>query len=264
MEEIKNSLHVAFTGSRKAAGNSFVSLNFAIEMVSRNFNVTYSNCEEDSDNKHFFKYITPAKKKNSVSIHKTRLPKMELLSFSKNFDSRYSGKVEELIHEMEGRSDIFIHNISEPLADPNTLLLQNSDIWIITLRIEAIAISDYFNIVKKMLMLEKHPADIFVVFNYTRDIERAFEMYQKILKDTVELSIGIRPVFLGIVHNDILRQAHAIKLGIPVRQAFPECSVSGAISFMADKILRKRQAEMPPRSPMLSIGDDSDYSFDSQ
>ncbi len=240
MEVIKDNVHISFIGSRENVGNSFVSLNFAIEMVSRNFHVIYSSCEDDSGNRDFFKYISPVKGKDSIGIHKTKIDKMELISFSKNFDSRYSVKVEELIKELGGKSDIFIYNIKDPLAHPYNTLLQNSDIWIITLRIEATAVSDYFNVVKKMLMLEKHPADIFIVFNYTHDIERAFDMYHKILKETVELSVGIRPLFLGIIHNDILRHSYALKLGIPVRQAFSECSISGSISFMADKIIRKK------------------------
>lgn len=256
MEEIKDNMHISFIGSRESVGNSFVSLNFAIEMVSRNFHVTYSNCEDDSENKDFFKYITPAKSRDSVSIYKTKNEKMDIISFSKSFDSRYSAKVEGLIKEMAGKSNIFIHNIKDPLSNPYNLLLQNSDIWIITLRIEATAVSDYFNLVKKMLMLEKHPAEIYIVFNYTRDIERAFETYQKILKDTVELSLNISPVFLGIVQNDLLRQAHAMKLGQPIRQAFSECSVSGSISFMADKILRKRNDADPSKDSLLLASDD--------
>ena len=183
---------------------------------------------------------------------------MDLISFSKNFDSRYSVKIESLIKEMEGKSNIFIHNIKDPLSSPYNLIVQNSDVWIITLRIEATAVSDYFNLVKKMLMLEKHPSEIHIVFNYTKDIERAFETYRKILKDTVELSIGIQPVFLGIIQNDLLRQAHAMKLGQPIRQAFSECSVSGAVSFMAEKILRKKPEVNPSNGSLLLTGDDSD------
>ncbi len=258
MEEIKDNMHISFIGSRESVGNSFVSLNFVMEMISRNFNVIYSGCEEDSETRQFFKYISPAKEKDSVSLNKTRVSRLQLLSFSKTFDSRYSVKVESLMRELEAGSNVFIHNIRNSLANPYNLLLQNSDIWVITLRIEATAVSDYFNLVKKMLMLEKHPAKIHIVFNYTRDIERAFETYQKILKDTIELSIDIRPVFLGIVQNDLLRQAHAMKLGQPIRQAFSECSVSGSISFMADKILRKRSDADPSKDSLLLEADDCD------
>jgi len=258
MEEVKDNLHISFIGSREGIGNSFVSLNFAIEMVSRNFHVTYSNCIEDSENKNFFKKINFSKDKDSVNIHKTDIDKMDLLSFSKTFDSRYAVKVEELIRQMEGKSNIFIHNIKDPIANPYNLLVQNSDVWIITLRIETTTVSDYFNIVKKMLMLEKHPADIFIIFNYTKDIERAFDVYQKILKETADFSMKIRPLFLGIIQNDILRQAHAIKLGIPIRQAFSECSVSGSISFMAEKILHKRTDANSDRESLLSIECESD------
>ncbi len=258
MEEVKNNLHISFIGSREGIGNSFVSLNFAIEMVSRNYHVTYSNCIEDSENKNFFKKINFSKDKDSVNIHKTDIDKMDLLSFSKTFDSRYSVKVEELIRQMEGKSNIFLHNIKDPIANPYNLLVQNSDIWIITLRIETSAVSDYFNTVKKLLMLEKHPADIFLVFNYTKDIERAFDVYQKILKETADFSMNIRPLFLGIIQNDLLRQAHAIKLGTPIRQAFSECSVSGSISFMAEKILRKETEINSNQESIISIECDSD------
>ena len=256
MEEIKDNVHISFIGSRESIGNSFVSLNFAMEMISRNYNVAYTGCVEDSETRHFFKYILPVKEKDSVRIDKTKINNLQLLSFSKSFDSRYSAKVELLMNELEGNSNVFIHNIREPLASPYNILLQNSDVWVITLRVEATAVSDYFNIVKKMLMLEKHPADIFIVFNYTRDIERAFETYQKILKDMVELSMDIRPVFLGIVQNDLLRQAHAMKLGQPIRQAFSECGVSGSISFMADKILRKKSDIYPSKDSLLLEADD--------
>lgn len=258
MEEVKDNLHISFIGSRDGIGNSFVSLNFAIEMVSRNFHVTYSNCIEDSENRNFFKKVSFSKDKDSVNIHKTDIDKMDLLSFSKTFDSRYAIKVEKLIREMEGKSNIFLHNIKDPIASPYNLLVQNSDIWIITLRIETSAVSDYFNTVKKMLMLEKHPADIFIIFNYTKDIERAFEVYHKILKETADFSMDIRPIFLGIIQNDLLRQAHAIKLGTPIRQAFSECSVSGSISFMAEKILNKKHDKDYLRESDLSIELNSD------
>ncbi|PKL16745.1 MAG: hypothetical protein CVV49_14595 [Spirochaetae bacterium HGW-Spirochaetae-5] len=257
MEKIEDNLHISFIGSREGIGNSFVSLNFAIEMISRNMHVTYSNCIEDSENKNFFKNINFSKDKDSVSIHKTYIEKMDLLTFSKTFDSRYSVKAEELMRQMEGKSNIFLHNIKDPIANPYNLLVQNSDVWIITLRIETTAVSDYFNTVKKLLLLEKHPAEIFIVFNYTKDIERAFEVYQKILKETMELSIELRPFFLGILQNDLLRQAHAIKLGIPIRQAFPECSVGGSISFMAEKILRRRTIFNTDQESQLSIGSDN-------
>lgn len=257
MEEVKGGRHISFIGSREGVGNSYVSMNFAIEMVSRNLRVTYSCCKDDSEKKSFFKYIKDTTGKDSVDIHRTKIEKLSMMTFSGTFDPRYSGNVDGIMSEMCGDTGIFIHNIREPLADPYNILLQNSGIWIITLRIEATAVSDYFALIKKLMMLEKRPTEVYLIFNYTRDIERSFDVYQRILKDTVSLSVEINPYFLGVIQNDLLRQAYAMKLNMPVRGAFPVCGVSGSITFMADKILHKKTITPIPKNGGLLMIDES-------
>jgi len=241
MERLNRQFHIAFIGNNDNTGNSFLSLNFAYDMLSRNYKVVYTTDENDRETCKFFKSISPGKEKNSVTINTTGIEQFSIVSFSSDFDSRYSGKIEEIINNIQIQPDIVIHNIGNPLAPPFNSLLVLSDVWVITMRLEPTAASDYFGLIKKMMMLEKQPATVFVVFNHTKDIERGFEIYQKILKDSEEFDTDILPVFLGVVPGDPLRQAHSVSQGIPLRMLFSECSVSGAVSFMGDKTLRSLQ-----------------------
>lgn len=249
MEGLTHQLHISFIGSRDNAGNSFTSLNFAYDMLSRNFRVIYTTSDEDRETRKFFSSIKPGKDKNSVTLSRTKTEKLSLMSFSQNFDSRYTGKIEEIFKSEE--ADIYIHNIINPLSPPYNILLTMSDIWIITTRIESAAISDYFSMIKKLMMLEKHPEFIYIIFNNTKEIERAFEIFRKLLKESDEFEMKLLPVFLGAIPNDPLRQAHAIRIGTPVRMLFEECPTSGAISFMGDKILYKFRNTNPQNLPAM-------------
>lgn len=238
MEGIDKQFHISFMGSNDDSGRSFISLNFAIDMLSRNYRTVYTTCDGDREKQKFFKYIKPGKEKNSININKTRIDNFDIISFSEEFESRYSDKLDQVLSSLEKQPDFFIHNINNPLSSPYNRILTRSEIWIIIVKIEPASVSDYFNLIKKLMMLENHPSEVFVVFDHSKDIERAFELYKKILKESGEFGIGITPVFLGIIPNDHLRHAHSIELGIPLSMLFPESIVSGAVSFMADKIIR--------------------------
>lgn len=238
MERLEKQFNISLIGCNENTGNSFLSLNFAYDLLSRNYSVIFTTADDDRETGKFFKLIKPGKEKNSAAINSTSLEKFSILSFSSDFESRYSENIEGVINNLAKQPDFIIHNIGNPLAPPYNRLLTKSDAWIITMRIESTAAADYFNLVKKLMMLEKHPSEVFIVFNNTKDIDRGFEIYQKILKDTDEFDTDILPVFLGIVPGDPLRQAHSVQIGIPVRMLFSECGISGAVSFMGDKILR--------------------------
>jgi len=239
MEELDKQFHISFIGNNDNSSTGFVSLNFAYDMLSRNYSVVYTTSAEETEINKFFKIDKQGNEKNSIIINKTKIEKFSIVSISDDFDSRYSDKIDNVFSSIDEQPDIFIHNIKNPLTSPYNTILPESDLWVLVMKIESTAASDYFNIIKKLMILEKHPPEIHVVFSNTKDMERAFEIYQKILKDSGEFMTGILPVFTGIVQSDLLRQAHSIRQGIPLRMLFSECSVSGAISFMGDKIIRR-------------------------
>lgn len=239
MEELNKQFHISFIGNNDNSNTGFVSLNLAYDMLSRNYSVVYTTSAEDTEINKFYKIDKQGNEKNSLIINRTGIEKFSVISFSDDFDSRYSDRIDDVFSSIDEQPDIFIHNIKNPLASPYNTILPKSDLWILVLKIESTCASDYFNIIKKLMILEKHPPEIHVVFSNTKDMERAFEIYQKLLKESGEFKTGILPVFTGIVQGDMLRQAHSIRQKTPLRMLFSECSVSGAISFMGDRIIRR-------------------------
>ena len=239
MEEIKKHLHYSFIGGREGVGCSFISLNFAVELIARNYRVIYSTSNENEHADILLR--NKIKVISSLSLNNSKIDRLRVLTFPKDFQPTTDEKLDTMLaalpYHLSEEKDIYIHNLNDPQFFPDRYILSNSDACIIALRVDAKSVSEYFSIINNMTLYGIKPAKIFVVFNYTSDMERAFDLYSKILKETGDFKIDMQPFFIGIIPNDFLRQAYAVKLKLPLRLLFPESSIKGSVAFMADKIL---------------------------
>lgn len=255
-EAIKKSTTISFLGAREGIGKNVISLNFAVEIAMRNIGVVYGNSFGYDKNVSFLSSENGSenyKKNKAIFIKPTNIQALKLLSFSKDAPEMSPEKIEELLvdlpEEVSKEGDYLIFNIKDPFSFPDRYVLLHTDIYIMVVKAEATLFSDLFQLFEKFAFLPTKPPHLYLLFNNTKDMDMAFTAYSQIIKQAQELNIKTKIFFLGIVPNDILRQAYATKMRKPLRIAFPESAFKGALSFAADKILRlnkEKNDEMLP------------------
>ncbi len=251
MEGIKKKcMIICFYGTKKNIGVSTVSLNLAAELVYRNFEVLYGNSFESNKDFSFLQkenFIREDKEEKEIFFLSSKIEGLKLLAFSKDASRMSPQKIEKLLvglpEAASKQGEFFIFNINDPFNFPDRYVLLHADIHIIVARVESTIFSDIFQLYEKLAFLPARPSELFIVFNNTCDLERAFETYLQLLKQADELKLNIKFYFLGLLPNDLLRQSFSIQLKLPARLAFPDSSFKGAISFMADKIVRLSSKE---------------------
>ncbi len=232
---------ICFFGARNNIGMSTASLNLAAELVQRNYKVIYGNSFESDKNFSLLLNNNFNKEEKGIYTRNTKIEGLRLLSFSGDAPKMSPKKIEELLVGLPGKidteGDFFIFNINDPFNFPDRYILLNTDIHIIVAKVESAIFSDIFQQLEKLAFLPAKPKKFYLIFNQTRDIERAFETYLKLIKQAEELNIAINFYFLGIIPNDMLRRNFSVKLGLPIQLAFPRSSFKGAVSFIADRII---------------------------
>ncbi len=243
--KIKKGTTICFFGARKNIGTSLISLNLSVDLVKRNYKVVYGNSfESDKDYTYMLNEIS-FKHESEIAFAPSKIEGLKLMSFTKEAAKMSPQKIEELVvglpEKVSEQGDFFLFNVNDPFNFPDRYILLNTDIHIIVAKVESTIFSDIFQQLEKLAFLPNKPSQMCIIFNSTRDIDRAFETYHRLVKQAEELRINIQIYFLGILPNDILRQNISARLEMPLRQAFPDSPYKGAISFISDKIIRLAQ-----------------------
>jgi hypothetical protein len=238
----KKNTTICFFGARKNIGLSTASLNLAADLVTKNFKVIYGNSFESNKDFSFLLNDTAYKEEKGLYFRPTKIEGLELLSFSSDASKMSPKKIEELLVELPEKisehGDFFIFNINDPFNFPDRYILMHTDIHVMVAKVESTILSDIFQQLEKLVFLPSRPKKFYLIFNQTRDLDGAFETYLKLVKQADELKLNVKFYFLGILPSDLLRQNISNQLRLPARLAFPGSSFKGAVSFIADKIIR--------------------------
>lgn len=235
---------ICILGTQPEVGRKTFSINLALELAKK-YKIIYSESDKKELNPHLIESdsLKQFKKsfENSVFLP-TVYPNMKYLAFSSGADKLSPQKLEEMIvslpEKIKQENDFFVFSVSNPFEFPDRYVLLNSDIYIILSKIESTTFSDIFQQLEKLSFLPNPPKEIFLVFNYVKDLQLAFDTYEKILEHASDFNIKIQFYFLGTLPYDSLRQEIAKKANQPFIKIFPGSPFEGAISFITDKILK--------------------------
>jgi MinD-like ATPase involved in chromosome partitioning or flagellar assembly len=257
--EKKNTI-ICFFGARKNIGAGTASLNLAVELIKRNFKVIFGNSFESNKDFSFLLNDNAYKEERGIYFRPSKIEGLKLLSFSNDASKMSPQKIEELLvglpEKIGEHGDFLIFNINDPFNFPDRYILLNTDIHVIVAKVESTIFSDIFQQLEKLAFLPVKPKKLCLIFNQTRDLDMAFETYLELVKQAEELKLNIKLYFLGILPNDLLRQNISAQLKLPARLAFPESSFKGAVSFIAEKIIRlsnvaEQTGEAEPETMLL-------------
>jgi MinD-like ATPase involved in chromosome partitioning or flagellar assembly len=242
----KKNTTICFFGARKNIGASTAGLNLSVELVKRNFKVIYGNSFDSNKDFSFLLSDDFYKEEKGIYFRPSKIEGLKLLSFSNDASKMSPQKIEELLVGLPGKigenGDFFIFNINDPFSFPDRYILLHTDIHVVVAKVESTIFSDIFQQLEKLAFLPVKPKKLCLIFNQTRDLDRAFETYLELVKQAEELNINVKLHLLGILPGDLLRQNISAQLKLPVRLAFPDSSFKGAISFIAEKIIRLSSA----------------------
>ena len=264
MELTKKSTIISFFGSRAKVGKTSVSLNVAADLARKNHRVIFGD-SFDSDKDFSFLYPPDYKPEQNgdFNFQPTKIEGMRLLTYSKDAPKMSPEKIEGLVNDipktLTEAGDFFVFNVKDPFAFPDRYFLLKTDIHVMVTRVETTSFPDIFQQFEKMVFLPVKPQRLCLIFNYTKDIEKAFDAYLNIMKQAMELKINIKLHFLGIMPGDILRMNISNQLKIPARYIFEESSFKGAVSFIGDKIIKlasviNKEDELAARGELVVSG----------
>jgi MinD-like ATPase involved in chromosome partitioning or flagellar assembly len=257
--KLKSIKTISILGTHEGVGRGMVSLNIAAEMTKRNMSVAYGSSIGNTQNKNILLngLRDNDKEKGDLYLRPTRIEGLKLLSYSKNADKMSPKKIEELLVDMPKKlkeeCEYLVYNIRDPFSFPDRYILLHTDIYIVVAKIESSVFSDIFQQLEKLAFMPTKPQHMYIAFNYTRDIDRAFETYLQIVKQAGEFGINVQFYFLGTIPDDSMRQVIANKTGKPLTLAFPESSLHGAISFITDKIIGQPESVENPDNLPVSV-----------
>jgi len=252
MEEIQKEIvviknrTVCIIGSNSNSGRKVVGTNISAELSRKGFNVIYgASIDEDTGFELNEKTEESLDDEKQISLYKSQITHLNILTFSKKSSQLSPEKMEELItylpEKIKDKSDFFVFSIKETLGFPDRYMLLIADIFIMVVKAEATAFSNIFQQLEKLSFIPRPPKKIFLIFNKTRDLEFAYDSYKNIIKEAEELNIHIEFIFLGIVPNDPVRQQVAGDSDIPLINLFPNSMFSSYISFITNKLINESE-----------------------
>jgi hypothetical protein len=266
--EIKHKI-ICLIGTLPEAGRKLISLNLAIQAANLRYNVIFgSSMKEKIDN---IPIINSFNNRETVQIEEkltdeifllpTRITGLRILSFTEIITGMTSTQIENRLADLPEKitrsSDYFIFSADDTSDFLNRSILSNAGIIILVANLGATVYADIYKSIESLLSLPGLPDSLYITFNNTHDLNRAYETYSEVLNHFQQFNMNIKLYFLGIIPPDPIRMKLFSKdVSIPpVTYFFPESPFSGSIGFILDKINIRKSRERVSSSNVLIQSD---------
>lgn len=238
----KKSTVITVIGIHEGVGKSLIGLAIAKELTRKNYRVIFGRSHGDSKQDAILLPDSTNSKnlKNEINFIPSKMSGIDIMVYSDGAEKISPQKMQELTNELPERvsekSDFFIFSLSDHFSFPDRYILLNTDIYVMVLQLGTSVFSDLFQSIEKFAFMPAKPKCIYLIFNGTSDIEKAYFTYRQIVRQAEEFSITIDIKLLGVVPNDYIRNVYSNREKTTINSAFSDCAFSGSISFVTERI----------------------------